>query len=163
MTYLKFYGNEKEKFPNQNKTHIPDKNVSKFAQKIARHFKVNLSQITLRCYSGSGSASRMYNTIRLSHNPTVLLIVHEIGHLYTKQYLREQKHNKNLMLFIKRACKYAEKMEYWSLETTKYERMKQEEKEYRPNPLMLIHHIERSLAIPETKAIMIYKIPLGCV
>jgi len=164
MTYLKFYRNEKEKFPNQNKTHIPDKNVSKFAQKIARHFKVSLRAIRLRGYRGSAIAHCGICEIGLSHNPTVLLIIHEIGHLYTWQKLNEAKHNKNLMLFIKRACRYAEKMGYWSLEikNLKYENMKQHEREYRPNPLMIIPETEKALAIPETKAITVYKIPLGC-
>jgi len=236
MTYLKFYGNEKEKFPNQNKTHIPDKNVSKFAQKIARHFKVSLRAIRLRGYRGSAIAHCGICEIGLSHNPTVLLIIHEIGHLFTYQKLNEAKHNKNLMLFIKRACRYAEKMGYWSLEaseTEKFERKKPkqflvyskcpncgfvndwvmpkehrafykthyavntvhdmtcsqcrvrtkhtitqqklitfenrlaEQLERRRNfsnyALMIIPETEKALAIPETKAITVYKIPLGCV
>jgi len=122
MTYLKFYSEERKEFEAQAKTTIADKNVSKFAHKIARHFKVKLSHITLRCYSGSGSASRVYDSIRLSHNPSVLLIIHEIGHIYTRQKLGEQKHNKKLMGFIRRAVHYAEKNQYWSLTQTETEK-----------------------------------------
>jgi hypothetical protein len=121
MTYLKFYRLEREKFPEQSEIRIPDRNVSKFTRKLTNHFDIKLDTLKLRGFNGSGIAYTGENRIGLSHNPTVLLIVHELGHLYTKQKLGEHKHNKNLMRFVGQAVRYSSKKKYWNLEASQSE------------------------------------------
>jgi hypothetical protein len=121
MPYLKFYAKESKLFPEAEKTIIPDKNISLFAHKITRHFKIEIGTITIRGFGG-GSASYWRGKIRLPHNSTALLIIHEIGHIYVYQKLGEHGHTKKLMSFIRRAVRFAEKNNYWNIQQTETEK-----------------------------------------
>lgn len=108
---LAFYQKEYQLFPEAYSTKVSDKNAIKIVQKLLKHFgKKRMSKtIHVRFWGNRQSGSSSWNEIRLSHNPSVGLICHEVGHKFVSR------HSKKLMRFMKKAIRYCNKMNYWEM------------------------------------------------
>lgn len=92
-----------------------DSEALKITNKLARHFKISLGE--MRFYgNGGGCAYYTRSSIRLPHNPSLLLIIEELAHLYNVQKYRNGHHTKKLMKTIGKMVKYAKKKNYWKEE-----------------------------------------------
>jgi hypothetical protein len=109
MTYLKFYDLEKERFPTAIHITLEFPFAQKIIKKIVRHFKVNFAGVRPQPTRWVGYAHNNYS-ISLPKQSTLLLVCHEVAHLYNKQYFGDWSHCKKLMRTIKRIVNYALKM-----------------------------------------------------
>lgn len=112
--YLEFYRKERLLFSEQNKIFLSDSLTEKVCRKIARHFKFEVSSIYFR--GRQLSAYSWYNEkrIRFCHNPSFLLVAHELAHLYNFQKYHSGRHDKKLMKTIEKFLLYCEKKNYFS-------------------------------------------------
>jgi len=106
---LSFYHNERITFKDAFELKLSDEEAKKFVKKLTRHFKLNCQSIRFYGNSGSGMCT-WRGDLRLSHNPSVGLVCHEIAHL------AHRRHDKKLMRWIKKLCNYSKKMKYWRKE-----------------------------------------------
>jgi hypothetical protein len=110
MTYLKFYDVEKERFSTAQNVTLEFPLAQRIVKKLARHFKVtNFSGVRKQTTRWCGHAYSDYS-ISIPKKATLLLICHEVAHLYNKQYLGDWSHSKKLMRTLKRIVHYALKM-----------------------------------------------------
>lgn len=109
MTYLKFYDVEKERFSTANCVTLEFPIAKKIVKKLTRHFKVEFTGVRPQPTRWVGHA-HSNKSISLPKESTLLLICHEVAHLYNKQYFGDWSHCKKLMRTIKRIVYYALKM-----------------------------------------------------
>ena len=108
----KYYFEEKHRFNIEEQIKIEDHTAELIARKIARHFKFTLNKI--RFYgNGGGRASYWHDSVTLPHNPSVVMIAHELAHLHNSEKYGNGKHNKRLATTVKRFIEYGHKMKYW--------------------------------------------------
>jgi hypothetical protein len=120
MTAYRFYQQEQERFKEYADIHVADDDVKNFAYKLLRHFKIS-ARPTIKIREQRGAYAHWgYNcAISLPHNPSVLLIVHEVAHYKVK------KHTKKMSTFIARELHYAEKKNYFNMRIIKQDEYKQ--------------------------------------
>ena len=107
---LSFYSKERQLFPEAFTTKVSDEEATKIFRKLLRHFlpkSYMAKHAAIRFYGNHQSGSAGYGRVRVSHNPSIGLLCHEIGHLI---HLR---HDKHLMGWIKRFTTYCKKKNYW--------------------------------------------------
>ncbi len=94
-------------------------------KKLARHFKLPIHTVHFHGYKDSGSASSGWGRIRLSNNPSIGLICHEVNHFlcWKKFGTRSIDGKKAVRHGTKKWCRqlqviinYANKMNYWKEE-----------------------------------------------
>lgn len=112
MANLKYYEKERERFKTESELRFTDSDSLKITKKLARHFKFRVSEIRFWGNRGKGQA-RNISQIRLSHSPSLLLIAHELGHLFNKQKLGNWRHSKRLTKTVSRFLVYCRKKAYW--------------------------------------------------
>lgn len=116
MPWLKFYEKERQQYPEAFTHKVSDEGAKIIVKKLKRHFKI-IRLYGLRFYGNSGSGSAYPNGyIRLSHNPSVGMICHEVAHLFNKRKYGNWNHNKKLMRTIKRMVNYCKRKNYWQEE-----------------------------------------------
>lgn len=116
--WLKFYQKEHKLFPEQSKMFVSDKDAIKISKKLCRHFKFRLHQ-----YYGVSFYGNMKNNnghayrwrIKIPHNCSILLLIHELAHCHNFQKYHNGHHTKRLMTTIKRMINYCKKMNYWNM------------------------------------------------
>lgn len=109
--YLKYYYVEADKFKEAAAIKLTHEWGKIIAKKLARHFKVDCRIIERRSRT-VGHA--WYREIQLPIEPTMLMVCHEIAHLYEQQKRQNRKHNKKLMTTVKRMVQFTLKnWEYW--------------------------------------------------
>jgi len=113
---LKFYLVERQEFPEAFKSQVIDSEVKKIVSKLARHFKIGNPRV--RFYGNRQSGSSGWD-IRLSHNPNLGLICHELAHQ------KHRGHNKKLMSLIGRMVKYCTKKQ-WNIMKPQVSKMRSE-------------------------------------
>jgi len=76
-----YYDHERKIHSEAYGTGVYDEDAPKILRKLAKHW--GLKEPSIRWYSnwGSGSASSWKNELRLSHNPSMGLVIHEFAHL----------------------------------------------------------------------------------
>jgi len=116
MTYLKFYQKENDAFKTEYNIHLEDKQAIKIAKKISRHFKFTVNEIKIYGKKSHGYAWFRLNKIKIPHNTSLSLLIHELAHLYEYQKHNNERHNKQLMKTIQKFIKYCRKKNYWLLE-----------------------------------------------
>lgn len=109
MAYLKFYRKETEMFPEAFNIKVSDHEAELIVRKLLRHFgrKGRYSKVKIRFWGHRGSGGNGWFGIRLSHDPSIGLICHEVAHDF------HSKHDKILLRYIKRMIAYCEKNSYW--------------------------------------------------
>jgi len=115
MTWLKFYTNEEDLYPEEKNYKLTEWAAEIILYKLARHFKVRLDKVEFYGNNG-GTAYLEIAKIRLDHNPNMLEVCHELAHLYNYQYYRGKRHNKKLMKIIGKMVTYCRKKDYWKAE-----------------------------------------------
>lgn len=108
---LKFYLQERQLFPEAFSTKVSDDLARKIVKKLIRHFygRKASSCPSVRFYGHKQSGALGWG-MRLSHNPSIGLICHEVAHM------RVSRHSKKLMRLIKKMVKYCKKKNYWEEE-----------------------------------------------
>ena len=122
MSYLKFYQNERYKFPVAKQVHTSDKGAEIIIEKLRRHYKLRkYRKITIKFRNSRGGGTCYYceRKIILSHNPSLLLIAHEFAHLLNYEKGKSHYHTKQLMISIKRILNYCFKKECWVQEISR--------------------------------------------
>lgn len=123
MVYLKFYGAEQEEFSEIYMVKLKPIDIIKVVNKLVRHFKLSPVNIVFdKRRVGYGSYIRYVRywepEIHLHPSGASLgLVVHELGHHY--QFVKtgkKSKHNKKLMVIIRRINRYCKKMDYWGFD-----------------------------------------------
>ena len=118
MPYLKFYDKERKLFPEENVMCVSDEVTEIIFRKLERHFVDSRRySFGLRFYGNGGGVCGTWG-IRLPHNPSILLICHELAHrIYRLKYgSTERHHTKKLIRIIKRLVTYCRKKNYWKEE-----------------------------------------------
>ena len=102
--HLAFYQKERQLFPKAFETKVTDHEAVLLVRKLLRHFgrKGLASCEIIRFYGNRQSGSAGWR-LRLSHNPSIGLICHEVAHRF------EHNHNKKMMRWIQRMIHYCEK------------------------------------------------------
>jgi len=108
MTILKFYEKERESFQKEYELKLTDQEAQTIYRKLLRHFKISCPWKTIRFW-GTQEKGRSYihGSIKLPHNPSLGLLVHETAHK------KVAKHTKKLMTLMKRMFAYCKKKNYW--------------------------------------------------
>ena len=105
---LTFYKNEHHIYKDAFDLKLSDAEAVKIVKKLVRHFKLYHRTVTVRFFGNKQSGRCNWcGLIRLSHNPSLGLICHEVAHL------GHRRHDKKLMKLMGKLIKYCEKMEYW--------------------------------------------------
>jgi len=114
MVYLKFYGKERKMFEKEYEMKVSDKQAELIIRKLSRHFKISRPRVRFYGIRQSGmSYNGWSNSIRLSHNPSAGLIIHEISHTYNAQKGINHHHNRFLTRTIKKFHRYCSRFNYW--------------------------------------------------
>lgn len=115
---LKFYQKESELFPKEDNLILSDKETLMITKKLSRHFKFMINQV--RFYGRGKNHSVAYEDgIRLNHNPYLLVLIHELSHVYNYQKIQWKKpyykaHTKRLMHTMKKFIHYCRRKKYWN-------------------------------------------------
>ena len=107
---LVFYNKERQVFKDAYTIKLSDSEAVKIAKKLTRHFKLKFGSVRFYGNSQSGRCSWWTAELRLSHNPSLGLVCHEVAHL------GEKRHSKKLMKLMGKLIRYCEKMKYWRSE-----------------------------------------------
>lgn len=103
---LEFYLREHQMFPQAFETKVNDHQAVLLVRKLFKHFgdSYRAKHVNVRFHGNrqSGNAGG-WGGLRLSHNPNIGLICHEVAHYFHK------KHDRKLMHLIKRMIHYCEK------------------------------------------------------
>ena len=107
----RFYRIEQEEFEKEKHICLTQREAKRFTRKICQHFK--LPQVALkfhvgRSYRDSGNADWSENIIRVSPNPSVMTLAHELSHIATKSG-----HTKRSLAIMEKIILYARKRNYW--------------------------------------------------
>jgi hypothetical protein len=120
---LKFYGKEAEMIHSlgvNTRRIVLDKNEALVvARKLCRHFKFREPEI--KFYGSRDSGTMIGYWIRVSQQPSLYVLIHELAHVYNMEKYRNRGHTKKLMSTIKRFTKYCIKKEFWGLNDAKEE------------------------------------------
>lgn len=102
---LRTYQREHQMFPEAFKTKVFDKDAVKIVRKLLRHFgKPEMAKnIKVSFWGNRQSGCSTWNEIRLSHNPSIGLITHEVTHKF------RSRHGKKFLKFMKKAINYCSK------------------------------------------------------
>lgn len=104
---LAFYYKEKQEYPIAYNTKLEDAEVEKLVRKLFRHFyKLKADRCMKVRFYGNRQGGSFGWGIRLSHNPSIGLICHEVAHWKFKR------HNKRMLKFIGRLINYCRKKGY---------------------------------------------------
>jgi len=111
---LKFYEKEREIFKEEFNTFLSDEEAVVIISKLARHFK--LWRITntivpayrIKFYGTKQRASVGYNdrVIRIPHNPSLGLIIHELAHIVHGKKYDKWSHDKKLLKIMEKMLNY---------------------------------------------------------
>jgi hypothetical protein len=104
MPPLKYYYAEADRFRVAANIKLYHDWAVKVAKKIARHFKVKCN-VEKKPSRNTGHA--WYYDIQLPKEPSLLMVCHEVAHLYEQQKRSNCKHNKKLMTTVKRMVQFA--------------------------------------------------------
>jgi len=106
---LTFYLREHQLFPKAFETKIEDHQATLIVRKLLRHFGKKYAAKSLRVrFRGNKQSGAVGWGIRLSHNPSIGLICHEVAHIF------HRRHDKKLMRVMGRMIAYCEKKGYAS-------------------------------------------------
>jgi hypothetical protein len=107
---------EHETFKNHYEKKVSDEAAEIIVYKLARHFRIG--KIHLRFFGNrqSGAAWPGWRNLRLSHNPSLGLIAHELVHLLKKNCRHGSKLWNRTM---QRILNYGDKKNWWEEEITK--------------------------------------------
>jgi len=105
---LAFYMKERQLYPKAYEIKVNDNIAEILVKKLFRHFyKIKAEDCKkIRFYGNRGSGSYGWWNIRLSHNPSIGLICHEVAHRKFKR------HTKKMMKFIGKLINYCIKKGY---------------------------------------------------
>ena len=121
MPSLKFYDKEADMINslgvntrgillNKNETLV-------IARKLCRHFKFREPEI--KFYGTRDSGSMIGHWIRVSNQPSLYVLIHEMAHVFNAEKYQNRNHTKKLMSTIKRFTKYCMKKNFWGLNDPK--------------------------------------------
>lgn len=107
----RFYDIEQKEFAIEHEIRLTKIEAKRYVKKICRHFKQE--PITIKFHGkrngrNSGSADWEGRIIRVSHNPTVLVLAHELAHIFTKSG-----HTKRGLVMLEKIIVYSRKKNYW--------------------------------------------------
>lgn len=105
----RFYTKERQEFAQERWINLTDCEAKRFARKIAKHFKCQ--SVTLK-FNGkrknSGNADLHDNVIRVGHDPTVMVLAHELAHIITRSG-----HTKRGLACMEKIILYARGKKFW--------------------------------------------------
>lgn len=104
----RFYSFEHKAFWAEWQTHLTDIEAKRFTRKIAQHFKHKPITLKFHGKRKSGVADLGKDRIRIRHNPSVLLLAHEIAHILT-----DSGHTKRALIMLDKIITYARRKNYW--------------------------------------------------
>ena len=109
MSHLKFYVKEQDMFKEAYGIKVSDSEAKKIVRKLLRHFgsSEKAESVNVRFYGNRQTGNYSAYGIRLSHNPSVGIICHEVAHSF------HWGHDKKLMRWIGKLNRYCKKKEYW--------------------------------------------------
>ena len=111
---LKFYGEERDRYPDEFRVKITQGESVKISRKLSRHFKFRCPEINFRYNDEDHGLAKLGGwTMNLSKDPTLGILLHELAHFYNYEKYRNSNHNKKLMRTIGRFVKYCRSKSYW--------------------------------------------------
>lgn len=115
MPRLKFYDKEADVVKSlgvNTRNIILEKNdVLVITRKLCRHFKFREPEI--KFYGTRDSGAMLGHWMRVSNNPSLYVLIHELSHIYKLEKYYDDRHTKKLMTIIKRFTKYCIKKDFW--------------------------------------------------
>jgi hypothetical protein len=109
-----FYDIENETFAAQRQISLLPASAAFIAKKLARHFKFFVRRIIVRKlkrYLGMADLKRC--TVTIPPKTNLLVLVHELAHLWQAQLTGRTRHSRKLLVYMRRMFRYCEKMKYW--------------------------------------------------
>ena len=135
MNEWNFY--ERNHWEKENDMKVSNKEAEMVVKKLSKHFKLSIRYVEFYGFRDSGMASSWSGRIRLSNNPSVHVICHEVCHFLCWKKVRQgkfKKHpqhgSKKWLTQLKVVHNYVIKHNYWKEE---FERRTQP-KEPKPEP-----------------------------
>lgn len=118
---IKYYAIEDKALDEINfnsKLKVNEKDALRIVKKLSRHFKLNEPEIYFYGKIDYGFACRNKNKIKLAHEPSLGVLIHELGHIWINQnkLFTGKAHTKKLLRIVKRFAKYIMNKEYWGIE-----------------------------------------------
>ena len=107
----RFYYTEEKEFPIEHETRLTRTEAKRYVRKICRHFKqdpIALKFHGKRNRTNSGSSDQEARIISVSHKPSVLVVAHELAHIFT-----ESGHTKRGLAMLEKIIVYSRKKNYW--------------------------------------------------
>ena len=115
---LKFYSEETDMIEslgvNTEQIILGKNDTLVIARKLCRHFKFREPEI--KFYGTRDSGSMIGYWIRVSHHPSLYVLIHELAHVFNMEKYHDTRHCKKLMSTIKRFTKYCIKKNFWGLD-----------------------------------------------
>ena len=121
MAYLKYYQEEHQMFKPQSEIQLNNLETQYIFNKFKKRYKLD-HYLEFRGYSNSGRCGR--RRLRVSHNPTLGVLLHEIGHavqykkrMWSDEKLKQRWHGKQHRTIVKRLYRITNpKIEQWKNE-----------------------------------------------
>ena len=112
---LKFYSKEEKCFHSEHYTYLNDIETKRVVRKMCQHYKFTVDILKFNAHKGHGFSLYEEKKIRVCHNPSYALVIHELAHQYDQQILKRphSRHDKQLMHVITKFHKYCAKKNYW--------------------------------------------------
>ena len=104
----RFYRFEHKAFWQEWQTELTDQEAKRFTKKVCKHFKHNAITLKFHGKRESGEAYLGEDKIGIKHNPSVLLLAHEIAHILT-----DSGHTKRALIMLDKIINYSRKKNYW--------------------------------------------------
>jgi hypothetical protein len=137
-TYVSdWHDKEIEQYQEEHKKKVSDEDAEFIVKKIARHFKLGNYSIRFHGYYDSGQIQYGWNKeVRLSHNPSFALIMHELNHpLCHKRYKKQIAHGcRKWQYQLRRIVDYCKKKNFWEQELKDREQRRIEASKPKPQP-----------------------------
>jgi hypothetical protein len=104
----RFYRAENKEFSPERCIHYTDRRAKVVMRKLCKHFKVESIPIKFHGQRKGGLALHKEREIRLPHNPSCLMLCHEIAHI-----LSGDGHSKKCLRQLEQIIVYVRKRKYW--------------------------------------------------
>jgi hypothetical protein len=122
MTFKLAYIEEDNKYRNLREEKVSSKQAQIIVKKVSRHFKLESKAVEFRGAVDCGHAYKLWGTIKVSWNPSLLVIAHELNHfLVWKKYPKKKVNHgsKKWHRCLKRIIDYCERKNWWKEEFQK--------------------------------------------
>ncbi len=161
MSFIQAYLEEDQRYRNLREEKVSEKHAEIIAKKVSRHYKLGVKSVKFFGNVDSGHAWKFYDMIKISHNPSLLVVAHELNHflIWKKYPNRHVNHgSKKWQRCLQRIIDYCEKKNWWKEELghraekqVKTFEKRLEREAYKKTPNYMLEQIQKAMKNWESK------------